>query len=168
MVKDVLQQIRDGSPVSCEPTGPEDHDHHDTYGFLTDGITWMSADQIDLLSDDEKKVVVTKMITRVAAHFDATTNQHRVDVTFSETVARSLACHACGRCATVCRLRGTGRRRLGVSRSGTGGQCGGVCVKKVGGQRDQLCCRSCLFRHRGVISVEQSHGVRQPTCRCPP
>ena len=100
MVKDVLQQIRDRSPVSCEPTGPEDHDHHDTYGFLTDGITWMSADQIDLLSDDEKKVVVTKMITRVAAHFDATTNQHRVDVTFSETVARSLACLPCLR--TMC------------------------------------------------------------------
>ena len=31
------------------------------------------------------------MITRVTAHFDATTNKHRVDVVFSEAVARQLA-----------------------------------------------------------------------------
>ena len=31
------------------------------------------------------------MITRITAHFDPSTNKHRVDVTFSETVARMLA-----------------------------------------------------------------------------
>lgn len=91
MIKDVLQQIRDRSPVSCDAVGPDHHEHHDRQGFLTDGITWMSPEQIDLLSDEEKKVVVTKMITRVTAHFDASSNKHRVDVTFSGTVARLLA-----------------------------------------------------------------------------
>ncbi len=51
----------------------------------------MSLEQIDLLSDEEKKVVVTKMITTITAHFDPSTNKHRVEVTFSETVARLLA-----------------------------------------------------------------------------
>ena len=31
------------------------------------------------------------MITRITAHFDPSTNKHRVDVTFSETVSRMLA-----------------------------------------------------------------------------
>ena len=31
------------------------------------------------------------MITRITAHFDPSTNKHRVDVTFSETVAGMLA-----------------------------------------------------------------------------
>jgi DNA invertase Pin-like site-specific DNA recombinase len=91
MIKDVLQQIRDRSPVSCDQDGPGHHDHDVDDGFLTDGITWMSPEQIDLLSDEERKVVVTTMLSRVTAHFDATTNKHRVDVTFSESVARLLA-----------------------------------------------------------------------------
>ena len=91
MIKDVLQKIRDRSPGSCDAVGPERHDQHDRDGFLTDVITWMSPEQIDLLSDDERKVIVHNMITRVTAHFDRASNKHRIDVTFSETVARLLA-----------------------------------------------------------------------------
>lgn len=92
MIKDVIHQIRDQSPNSGDQASPEYHDFDDRDGVLTDGITWMSADQIDLLLDEEKKVVITKMIIRITAHFDATTNKHRIDVTFSETVACLLAC----------------------------------------------------------------------------
>lgn len=91
MITDTLRQIRERSPVSCDPVGTEHHVHNDRDGVLTDGVTWMSPEQIDLLSDEEKKVVVSKMITRITAHFDQSTNKHRVDVTFSETVARQLA-----------------------------------------------------------------------------
>lgn len=91
MIKDVLHQIRDRSPVSCDAVGPEHHDHHERDGIRTDGITWMSPEQIDLLSDEEKKVVVGKMITTITAHFDRASNKHRIDVMFSETVARLLA-----------------------------------------------------------------------------
>jgi hypothetical protein len=91
MIKDVLQQIRDRSPVSCDHASPEHHHLDDGDGLLTDGITWMSPEQIDLLSDEEKKVVVSKMITRITAHFDRASNKHRIDVTFSETVACLLA-----------------------------------------------------------------------------
>ncbi len=58
---------------------------------MTDGITWMSPEQIDLLSDAEKKVVVNILITRITASFDRQTNKHQIDVTFSKTVARLLA-----------------------------------------------------------------------------
>ena len=51
----------------------------------------MSPEQIDLHSDEEKKVVVTKMITTIAVHFDCASNKHRIDVTFSETVSRLIA-----------------------------------------------------------------------------
>lgn len=118
MIKSVLQQIRDRSTVSCDQDVPGHHDHDDGDGFLTDGITWMSPDQIDLLSDAEKKVVITNMITRVTAHFDATTTNHRVDVTFSETVARLLA-------------DDQGGRKLSVDDSVTGG-CQTVAINGKG------------------------------------
>jgi len=91
MIKDILQQIRDRSPLSCDAVGPDHHDQHDRNGVLTDGITWMSPEQIDLLSDEEKKVVVGKIITQITAHFDSATNKHRIDVTFSEVVAQAFA-----------------------------------------------------------------------------
>ena len=50
----------------------------------------MSPDQIDLLSGEEKKVVVGKMITSIKVHFDASSNKHRIDVTFSEAVAQAF------------------------------------------------------------------------------
>lgn len=90
MIKDFLQQIRDRSPVLCDPVGREHHDHDDRDGFLTDGIIWMSPDLIDLLSDEEKKVVVGKMITSIKVHFCSATNKHRIDVTFSEAVAQAF------------------------------------------------------------------------------
>jgi DNA invertase Pin-like site-specific DNA recombinase len=91
MVKNVLQQIRDRSPVPWSAVGPEHHDHVDPGGALTDGITWMLPDQIDLLSDAEKKVVINKMINRITVHFDVESAKHRIDVMFSEGVARLVA-----------------------------------------------------------------------------
>jgi hypothetical protein len=55
----------------------------------------MSPDQIDLLSDAEKKAVINKMITSITASFDQTSKKHQIDVEFSETVSRLLA-PSCG------------------------------------------------------------------------
>lgn len=51
----------------------------------------MSPEQVDLLSEDEKKVVVSKMVTTITVSFDGATNKHQIDVMFTETVARVLA-----------------------------------------------------------------------------
>jgi len=90
MIKSVLQQIQDRSPVGCVATRFEYHDRSDRDGLLTDGITWMSPNQIDLLSDDEKKVVVGNLITRITASFNPETKKHRLDVEFAETVSQML------------------------------------------------------------------------------
>jgi hypothetical protein len=45
----------------------------------------MSPDQIDLLSDAEKTVVIHKMITRITASFDQTSKKYHIDVEFLET-----------------------------------------------------------------------------------
>jgi len=91
MIKDVLQQVRDRSPMACDPVDSEQQLLDDRDGILVDGITWMSPEQVDLLSEDEKKVVVNKMVTTITVSFDGATNKHQIDVTFSETVARVLA-----------------------------------------------------------------------------
>ena len=91
MIKQALTQIQDRFPVSSNAIGHEHHDYDGESGLLTDGITWMSPDQIDLLSDEEKKIIVAKMITTITAHFDAGSNKHRIEVKFSELIARLLA-----------------------------------------------------------------------------
>lgn len=47
---------------------------------------YLSPEQIDLLSDQERKTVVNSLLSKVSVHFDAETNKHRLDVEFSEEV----------------------------------------------------------------------------------
>ena len=91
MIKSTLELIRDKPPMSSDQTGSEHHDLDARDGLLANGITRMSPEQIDLLSDAEKKDVINKMITKITASFDRTTNKHQIDVMFSETVSRLLA-----------------------------------------------------------------------------
>jgi len=98
MVKEIHHQILARSPLSCEAVGTVHHIPDDWDGSLTDGFTWMSPDQIELLSSEERKVVITRMITQITVHFDAISNRHRIDVTFSETIARLLADGTRGEC----------------------------------------------------------------------
>jgi len=91
MVKSALKLTRELSPISCGSTSSEHHDLDDGNWLPTDGITWMSPDQIDLLLEAEKKVVINKMITRITASFNQSTNKHQIDVVFSESVSNLLA-----------------------------------------------------------------------------
>ena len=91
MVKEVLNQIRDRQPMQCDRTDLDLNNHNDQDELLIDGVTWISADQIEMLSNEEKKVVIRDMTSKITVHFDRETKKHRVDVMFSEHVARQLA-----------------------------------------------------------------------------
>lgn len=124
MVKSTLKLIRDRSPMSCDSTGSEHHVLDVRDGLLTDGITWMSPDQLDLLSDVERKAIIKKMIPSITASFDQTSKKHQIDVEFSETVSRWFA-PSCGNqqpSADEQELPGKTSAALGVSgEDGSGG-----------------------------------------------
>lgn len=86
MVKDALRDLRDRSPSTCDDERIEQHGRDDRDGILSDGITWISPEQVDLLPDDEKRVVIEKLVSRITVHFDRESNRHRVDVEFSDLV----------------------------------------------------------------------------------
>ncbi len=115
MIKSVIQQIRELSPNQSDLAGQEKHVHCDGDDFLSDGITWISPEQIDLLSDADRKKVVTTYIRTIKVFFDGITKQHRLDIEFSEVIARLLASasapqrasvdcreHAGDTCASLC------------------------------------------------------------------
>jgi hypothetical protein len=62
-----------------------DFDERD--GFTTAGLTWLSPKQLGLLSDEERKVIINQLITRVSVFFDASQSKHHLDVEFSEIVS---------------------------------------------------------------------------------
>jgi hypothetical protein len=51
---------------------------------------YLSAKQIDLLSDQERKSVVNTLLSKVSVFFDGETKKHRLDVEFSEEVSGLL------------------------------------------------------------------------------
>ena len=91
MLKTVLQQLRDQTPSETEETGAANPVLDDGSGTLTDGITWMSPEQIDLLSEEDRKVVVTTMVSKISAFFDADRNTHHLTIEFSETLSGFFA-----------------------------------------------------------------------------
>jgi hypothetical protein len=51
----------------------------------------MSPEQIDLLSDEEKRIVVGKAVSGITATFDVETKKHCLEVAYSEVIVRRLA-----------------------------------------------------------------------------
>jgi hypothetical protein len=51
---------------------------------------YLSPEQIDLLSDQERKSVVNTLLSKVSVFFDGETKKHRLDVEFSEEVSSLL------------------------------------------------------------------------------
>jgi hypothetical protein len=93
MLKNVLQEVRDKSPELPEATGHEHQSLHDSERLLAEGVTWLSAKQIDLLSEEERRTVVLSAITRASVFFDKGTNKHRVEVQFSDQFTRLINVH---------------------------------------------------------------------------
>ncbi len=94
----------------------------------------MSPDQIDLLSDAEKKDVINKMITRITASFDQPSKKHQIDVEFSETVSRLLAPSCGNQQPTADEQEPTGNTSAALGGSGEEGS-GGSVAKKSGDSR---------------------------------
>ena len=51
---------------------------------------YLSPEQIDLLSDQERKSVVNTVLSKVSVFFDRETKKHRLDVEFSAEVSSLL------------------------------------------------------------------------------
>jgi hypothetical protein len=51
----------------------------------------MSPDQMDLVSDEDRKVLITKVLTSVSVFFDRETNRHLLKMQLSETLSCLLA-----------------------------------------------------------------------------
>jgi hypothetical protein len=51
---------------------------------------YLSPEQLDLLSDQERKSVVNTLLSKVSVFFDEKTKKHRLDVEFSDEVSGLL------------------------------------------------------------------------------
>ena len=50
----------------------------------------LSPEQIDQLSEEEKRTLIQHLITKVSVFFVAETSRHRLDVEFTEAVSQAL------------------------------------------------------------------------------
>jgi hypothetical protein len=90
MIKETVQKLRERLPDAGDPQGSDHQDVGGEEGIQTDGITWMSPDQMDLVSDEDRKALITKVLTSVSVFFDRDTNRHQLKVQLSETVSSLL------------------------------------------------------------------------------
>jgi hypothetical protein len=90
LIKITLREIRDQSPSYNDLETTEDHILYDRDGLLGDEISWMTAEQLELLNDDGRKNVINKMISSTTVHFDEKSKKHTLHVTFSEATQRVI------------------------------------------------------------------------------
>ena len=90
LIKTTLREIREQTLSQTDIEGTEDQIRHDRDGLLGDEISWMTAEQLELLNDDERKTIINKMISSTTVHFDEKTKKHTLHVTFSEATQRVI------------------------------------------------------------------------------
>ena len=90
MIISVLKQIWERYAEPSEFVHPINEKLHDLSGLLTDGIKWKSLDQIERLSELDRKNVVSSIINCISVFFDTDKKQHRIDIEFSETFSSLL------------------------------------------------------------------------------
>lgn len=90
LIKTTLREIRERTPSQTDHQSQGDHDNYDRDGLLGDEISWMTAEQLELLNDDDRKNVINKMISSTTVHFDEKTKKHSLHVTFSEATQRVI------------------------------------------------------------------------------
>lgn len=61
LIKSTLREIRERQDNQNEEMGLEQHIHYEEDGISTEGISWLSADQAEMLSDEERKVLINNM-----------------------------------------------------------------------------------------------------------
>ena len=87
MVKMLLLDLQERPTLRSEIMNSPLLDFDDQDGFTTAGLTWLSPKQLGLLSNEERKVIINQLITRVSVFFDASQSKHHLDVEFSEIVS---------------------------------------------------------------------------------
>ena len=90
IVKPVLLMLQPPPPETSDGIGPEHSRFIESDGNHNDGITRLSAEQIDQFSEEEKRAAIQHLITKVSVFFDAVTAKHRLDVEFTEAVSEAL------------------------------------------------------------------------------
>ena len=70
MITKVHTQICDQQPLKSDGIDPNLHESNDRDGLLIDGFTWMTPDQLEMLSNEERKVVIGNMTSKITVHFD--------------------------------------------------------------------------------------------------
>ena len=85
-----LREIRERTPSQTVVEGTEDRNHHDRDGLLGDEISWMNAEQLELLTDNDRKAIISKVISSTTVHFDEKTKKHTLHVTFSEATQKVI------------------------------------------------------------------------------
>jgi hypothetical protein len=86
MVKSVLHEIRDKNHHESLTNSFSTTDQNKDDRFVAKDLTWISPEQIDLLSDDEKKAVLNTLLTKILVFYDAKTGKHRLDIEFSAAI----------------------------------------------------------------------------------
>ncbi len=117
-----------------------DLEHHDLDAhdeFLIHEITRMSPEQIEALSEVEKKALISNMITKITASFDQTSKKHQIDVEFSATVSRLLVPSSVDQQPTAVEQELPGNTSAALCVSGVEGTEGDA-VKRFGGSTINL------------------------------
>ena len=86
-IKSVLPTIRERSLESSNRPTPHELTVGDRDGLLPAVFTGMSTEQIDGLSEDEKKALIGRHVSRIIVVFDKNTGKHRLNVEWSEWVS---------------------------------------------------------------------------------
>ncbi len=58
LIKSTPRDIRERQDDQGEGMGLEQHIHYEEDGISTEGISWMTADQAEMLSDEERKNLI--------------------------------------------------------------------------------------------------------------
>ena len=91
VIKSMLPTIRERSLESSVHPIPGVLTLDDSDGMSAEGFTWMSPEQIDVLSGEEKKVLISHVIDRITVHFDNGNGKHRLNVEWSERFLDRIA-----------------------------------------------------------------------------
>ena len=90
IVRDVYRQWHEKSRQFNETEAQGETRLDDSSGLHSQQFGWMSADQIDLMSDEHKRVLLSTLTPRISVRFDREFQRHCLEVEFREEISRDL------------------------------------------------------------------------------
>jgi hypothetical protein len=103
---------------------------------------WTTASQLDLLSGEELRSSLKRIISKIVAYFDPATGKHRLDLELSKGLTEQLGTAR----ETMRELGGDVQNDAEISEALIGGDPGDRAL----GQQGELHCRTSLFRDGGI------------------